>query len=195
MKICGNNWPLIKRCIRLPFSNIMSSYLCGQFSIRSEMIIAMLMIKAACEPHFGCKINCHDNKQASHVCCLKSAGVLWVSQCSLTKSDKLYTYYLEGNDDSNSDCYFCNNKLEIGTLNTLSSTICPTNDSQELSALDTTIMAPKRLCTDEFRGWKNFCRQNELWQRIWNTTLYLLPTNCTSTIINIILYIYCMENI
>jgi len=41
----------------------------------------------------------------------------------------LYTYDLEGNDDSNSDCYFCNNKLEIGTINTLSSTFCPTNDT------------------------------------------------------------------
>jgi hypothetical protein len=118
MKIYGNNWPLIKRCIWLPFSNLIFLYLCGQFSIRSEMSITMLMTKAACEPHFGCKINCHNNKWASHVCCSTSAGVLWILRCSLMKNYMLYTYDLEGNDDSNSDCYFCDNKLEIGTLNT-----------------------------------------------------------------------------
>jgi hypothetical protein len=51
------------------------------------------------------------------------------------KNYMLYTYDLQGNDDSNSDCYFCDNKLEIGTLNILSSTICPTYDTQDLSVL------------------------------------------------------------
>jgi len=42
-------------------------------------------------------------------------------------------------------------------------------------------MALRQWCREEFRWWTNSCRQNELWQRIWNTT-YLLPTNCTSAI-------------